>query len=231
VAGASALLLASMGAPLNAGTWFTGAVEGPRRLAGAATELSADAATALLAAAGIRAAAPEPPAADPDPEPPVASTPRSRRLAPVTADGSESGVSASSPIAARTPVASWIAAPIDGRNRLLEGNGRTMIAEADEALEAISQRVFTVWDSDVEPPVLMHPALPSSPPPGMHLDEVGVVEVTVGPTGDVEGIRLLSAATRYQERMILSAIKAWQFEPATKEGTPVRYRLRVRVTL
>jgi hypothetical protein len=30
--------------------------------------------------------------------------------------------------------------------------------------------------------------------------------------------------------MMLSAIKAWRFAPATRDGRPVRYRLALRLT-
>jgi outer membrane biosynthesis protein TonB len=30
--------------------------------------------------------------------------------------------------------------------------------------------------------------------------------------------------------MMLSAIKNWHFEPATRNGSPVRYRMRMRLT-
>jgi hypothetical protein len=47
----------------------------------------------------------------------------------------------------------------------------------------------------------------------------------------VEQVRLISTSNRFQDRMIVSAAKAWQFEPAMKNGQPVRYRTQIRITL
>ena len=56
-------------------------------------------------------------------------------------------------------------------------------------------------------------------------EEQGLVEVIVSPDGEVERAKLISAPGDIHEAMILSAIKAWQFTPALKDGHPVRYRL------
>ena len=55
--------------------------------------------------------------------------------------------------------------------------------------------------------------------------ESGLVEVIVSPYGEVERAKLISVPGDIHEAMILSAIKAWQFTPALKDGHPVRYRL------
>jgi len=49
--------------------------------------------------------------------------------------------------------------------------------------------------------------------------------------GDVEQVRLISPANRFHERMIVSAAKMWKFRPAFKDGHPVRYREKIRITL
>jgi TonB family protein len=73
--------------------------------------------------------------------------------------------------------------------------------------------------------------LPSQPPAGLAADEVGILELMVTETGRVAHVRLLSTSNRYQERMLVSAAKSWRFQPATKDGRPVRFRTRVRITI
>ena len=57
------------------------------------------------------------------------------------------------------------------------------------------------------------------------------LDMIISETGEVEHVKLISIANRFQERMIVAAAKAWRFRPALKGGQPVKYRIRVRVTL
>jgi hypothetical protein len=96
----------------------------------------------------------------------------------------------------------------------------------DEAVE-----VFSASDVAVTPPVIVRPVLPKEPPPDVPLDEIGEVEVVVDENGDVLHVKLISPANRYRERMLVSASKMWKFRPAYKDGRPVRYKTRVRLTI
>ena len=91
--------------------------------------------------------------------------------------------------------------------------------------------VYTSADGGVTPAALLRPHLPSEPPAGVADEEVGVLELTVTETGRVAHVRLVSASNRFQERMLVAAAKSWRFQPATKDGRPVRFRARVRVTV
>ena len=81
------------------------------------------------------------------------------------------------------------------------------------------------------PAVLIRPHLPDSPPPDVPEEHIGTLEFVVAESGAVEHVHLVSPANRYQERMLVAAAKTWQFRPATRDGRPVRFRTRVRVTL
>lgn len=50
------------------------------------------------------------------------------------------------------------------------------------------------------------------------------VDLIVSEDGTVESVRLVGASCTVRESMFLSAAKAWQFQPALKDGDPVRYR-------
>lgn len=101
----------------------------------------------------------------------------------------------------------------------------------DAAVAEADANVYTSTDATVIPPVMVRPVLPKDPPPGVPLHQIGTIEVWVDENGDVEQVRLASPANRYQERMLVSAAKMWKFRPAFKDGHPVRYRTRVRLTV
>ena len=54
-------------------------------------------------------------------------------------------------------------------------------------------------------------------------EQVGLVEVIVSEVGEVEQVKLISVPQNVHESMLLSAIKAWRFTPAEKDGMAVRY--------
>ena len=89
--------------------------------------------------------------------------------------------------------------------------------------------VFSSADSGVVPPELIGIRLPTRPPPGVESQELPEYELVVSAAGLVESVKLVSTSPGIHAGMELSAIKAWRFEPATRDGQPVRYRLRVRV--
>jgi hypothetical protein len=99
------------------------------------------------------------------------------------------------------------------------------------AISEVDANVYSTTDAAVIPPVLVRPVLPKDPPPGVPLHQIGTIDVWVDENGDVEQVRLISPANRYQERMLVSAAKMWKFRPAFKDGHPVRFRTRVRLTV
>jgi len=92
--------------------------------------------------------------------------------------------------------------------------------------------VFAPGDPDVVPPVLVRPHLPTVGSVGLPSDQLGTVEVVVGSDGRVEQVRLVrtTAERRYYDAMILAAVKAWVFRPASRSGDAVRYRLLIPLT-
>jgi hypothetical protein len=95
----------------------------------------------------------------------------------------------------------------------------------------VDNAVYSADAEGIVPAVLIRPHLPSEPPSSVSADELGVLELVVGRTGLVDQVRLISPENRYQDRMIVAAAKTWRFQPATKDGAPVRSRVRIRVTL
>jgi hypothetical protein len=91
--------------------------------------------------------------------------------------------------------------------------------------------VFTAADPTVTPAMIVRPVLPREPPPGVPADQIGTIDVTVDEQGDVLHVKLISPGNRFHERMLVSAAKMWKFRPAYKDGRPVRYLARVRLTI
>lgn len=114
--------------------------------------------------------------------------------------------------------------------------GEVRTPELDVALPALppaaaDARLYSATDVDVSPPALLHPKLPSEPRsdrgPG---GGTGTIEVTIDETGHVLHARLHPGSdASVHDRMLVSAVKAWQFRPATRGGRPVRYLMRVPV--
>jgi periplasmic protein TonB len=78
----------------------------------------------------------------------------------------------------------------------------------------------------VRPPVLISPRVAVGPPAGTNAPPPQL-ELVVSASGEVESIRLASGQLSALSGMQISAVKAWRFQPATRNGLPVRYRLRV----
>jgi hypothetical protein len=89
--------------------------------------------------------------------------------------------------------------------------------------------VYTSADPLVTPPQLGRPALAGTLPLGVRKGDMAEVEIVVSTTGEVETVKLLAPGKGPRPAMMLSAVKAWRFQPATRGGVPVRYRLRLQL--
>jgi hypothetical protein len=88
--------------------------------------------------------------------------------------------------------------------------------------------VYSRADPGVQPPAFLRPQMPKDPPPGV---DTGYFDIVVNESGDVQQVQLVSPTRKFQERMLVAAAKAWKFRPATLNGQPVKYRLRVPIIL
>ena len=194
-------------------------VYAPQRPPGAAPQPVVErvrAGAAVLVDAAKQVLRPTPP---PDPAP-APSAPPAARVQPRRA----------APKRATAP-----APPSDDVVSLASLDGRVPMPEPDAATspapEPANPTVYTSADADVTPAALLRPHLPSQPPSSMPLDDVGTLELMVTEAGRVAHVKLVSTSNRYQERMLVAAAKTWRFQPAMKDGSPVRFRLRLRITV
>ncbi|MEZ5292652.1 MAG: hypothetical protein R2745_16340 [Vicinamibacterales bacterium] len=94
--------------------------------------------------------------------------------------------------------------------------------------------LYSADDRDVVPPVMRRQQLPSAllDPAMVPPEDWPILELLIDQRGTVEQVRLHArqpapGQTLYRHRMLLAAAKAWQFEPALRNGAPVRYVMRV----
>jgi hypothetical protein len=169
---------------------------------------------------------------------PTAGAPRSRPSAEPPRERAPIGSEPARSAEASQPPAAAPAAPTPGQPvdvLVAERDGRVVPSRVAPLQPAPrvepSGQVFQAGDPRVTPAVLIRPQLPDSPPPGVPDEHIGTLEFVVSESGAVEHVHLMSPANRYQERMLVAAAKTWQFRPATRDGRPVRFRTRMRVTL
>jgi uncharacterized membrane protein (UPF0127 family) len=103
-------------------------------------------------------------------------------------------------------------------------------AAPDAAAAPPDTMVYTSEDAGVIAPRIERSRLPANPPLGVSQDEIPQVEVVISATGEVESVKLITQPARVGAAMMLSAVKNWRFLPALRDGQPVRYRMRLRLT-
>jgi len=103
-------------------------------------------------------------------------------------------------------------------------------APSVEAMVDRAPRIYTPSDTNVVPPVTVRQAVPQYP--GRVL--VGgslMMDVIIDTDGSVESATMSSQANPAYDRLVLQAAKSWQYQPATLNGKPVKYRKRIQLTL
>jgi protein TonB len=91
-------------------------------------------------------------------------------------------------------------------------------------------KVYSPSDTSVVPPITIHQAVP--PYPGRVL--IGgsmVIDIVIGTTGEVESAVVASPPNQAYDRLVLGATKTWQYQPASLNGKPVKYRKRIQISL
>jgi hypothetical protein len=92
------------------------------------------------------------------------------------------------------------------------------LAEQDAAVAA---RVYTAADTNVVPPVPLGLFLP--PPPSDPGDRRCAVQIVIDATGAVESAKLVGSRIASRDYWWVAVAKAWRFQPATRDGRPVRF--------
>ena len=59
----------------------------------------------------------------------------------------------------------------------------------------------------------------------------GRIEVVIDESGAVESALMAGSVSTTYDRLAIAATKSWKFKPATVDGTPVKFRKIVQVTI
>ena len=125
------------------------------------------------------------------------------------------------------PTRAESASPSSGPGAAVEGNAASSfqpVALQGSGLTPVGRSLtYGQDDADVSPPMATsRRTLGTS-----RLDDLTIV-IVINPDGTVDSVRAEHALQGMGDTMLLtaalSAVKSWQFRPATKSGTPVRYR-------
>jgi hypothetical protein len=98
------------------------------------------------------------------------------------------------------------------------------------ARSAQAPRIYTVDDRNVVPPIVVRQQIP--PFPGrVTVAKLAVLEVLIDITGGVESATMRVSVSPQYDRMVTLATRSWQYQPATVDGTPVKFLKRIQVSL
>jgi hypothetical protein len=91
-------------------------------------------------------------------------------------------------------------------------------------------RVYTFADGDVMPPVTIRQQLPAFPGP-LAVSRQGMIDVVIDETGVVRAATMTQSINPQYDALAVAAAKHWRYQPATLNGTPVKYRKVVQVSV
>jgi TonB family protein len=106
------------------------------------------------------------------------------------------------------------------------------VPAATERPAAVPQtsRVYGIGEPNVVAPITIVQRVP--PFRGRVMKEgSGILEVIIDETGAVESARMRVPLNGAYDKLVLAATRAWQYQPATVDGVPVRFRKLVQVSV
>jgi hypothetical protein len=106
-----------------------------------------------------------------------------------------------------------------------------LVEEAKLAAAEANEIIYSDANTDVIPPRPLSRQMPLTAPIGVPLNRIGWLDMVIDRDGSVFFVKLTTPLNRHHERMIVSAAKAWRYQPAIKNKKPVMYRIRVKVNL
>ena len=91
-------------------------------------------------------------------------------------------------------------------------------------------RIYTAADSNVVPPGTISQVLPSFPGQAV-VPRAGMLDVVIDEAGTVESAVMRTSVTSTYDALVVAATNSWRFKPATVNGTPVKFRKIVQISI
>lgn len=110
----------------------------------------------------------------------------------------------------------------------------TVASAASTPLPIDPNHIYTTTDVDVVKPIAVAKEMPlwnPANPVDKLRDFRGTIELIVDETGKVVSAAMLKTVNPTYDPQLLKAAAQWQFKPATRGGTPVKYRYAVDIHL
>jgi len=104
-----------------------------------------------------------------------------------------------------------------------------VVAVAKPAAPAPSL-IYSGEEPRVKAPVVVNQALPQYPGQ-LTIPRSGKLEVVIDETGLVESATMTVSVTTAYDALALAATRAWRYHPAMLDGTPVKFRKVVQITI
>ena len=99
-----------------------------------------------------------------------------------------------------------------------------------EAPPRVIKEVYSTAEAGVTPPVVLRQTLPPFPRDLVSRGG-GVLEVLINQSGGVESAVMRSPINPRYDSIVLMAVRAWKYQPAMVDGTPVKFRKFINITL
>jgi hypothetical protein len=91
-------------------------------------------------------------------------------------------------------------------------------------------KIYSIDDRNVIPPQPIRQQIPAFPG-RVALPKTGVLELVIDNRGNVESALMRVPVNAQYDRIATTAAKSWQYQPATIDGTPVKFVKRIQVSL
>jgi len=101
-----------------------------------------------------------------------------------------------------------------------------------EPKKSAAPKIYTAEDEGIVPPVIIHQDVPQIPSAivGMTKDK-GVLDLVIDEQGRVINIALRSRVHPMYDSVLMAAAREWKYKPAQLNGTPVKYRKLLQISI